>query len=215
MNKEYWKDLIATQLSPILAAMLHSRSTATPIKALLLIAAIFFEGINAFSAGNTGSTGQNAQSSFNNLPPPLPSSTTPYEVLGFDRFPEDFSLIQRRYRELARTYHPDRLVGPDATAEEREIANTNFQRINEAYDTLKTRQDEEEIEVIMMGGNGKRERKVKYKTSTEIREKNPNRVNYDRIVENQTRQNVKAESWIDRGIEYGRHNGDFGPVRRW
>jgi len=195
--------------------MLHSRTTATPIKALLLMASFAFGGVNAFSAGNTGSTGQSAQSSFNNLPPPLPSTTTPYEVLGFDRFPEDFSLIQRRYRELARTYHPDRLVGPDATAEEREIANTNFQRINEAYDTLKTRQDEEEIEVIMMGGNGKRERKVKYKTSTEIREKNPNRVNYDRIVENQNRQNVKAESWIDRGIEYGRHNGDFGPVRRW
>ena len=194
--------------------MLHSKSKATPSKALVLMA-FFFGGVNAFSASNTGSTGQSAQSSFNNLPPPLPSSTTPYEVLGFDRFPEDFSVIQRRYRELARTYHPDRLVGPDATAEEREIANTNFQRINEAYDTLKTRQDEEEIEVIMMGGNGKRERKVKYKTSTEIREKNPNRVNYDRIVENQRRQSVKAESWIDRGIEYGRHNGDFGPVRRW
>ncbi len=196
--------------------MLHSRTTATSIiKALLLSTSVFFGGVNAFSAGNTRSTGQSAQSSFDDIPPPLPSTTTPYEVLGFDRFPEDFSLIQRRYRELARTYHPDRLVGPDATAEEREIANTNFQRINEAYDTLKTRQDEEEIEVIMMGGNGKRERKVKYKTSTEIREKNPNRVNYDRIVENQNRQNVKAESWIDRGIEYGRHNGDFGPVRRW
>mmetsp|Transcript_10661 Transcript_10661/g.17602 ORF Transcript_10661/g.17602 Transcript_10661/m.17602 type:complete len:193 (+) Transcript_10661:83-661(+) len=187
-----------------------------PRAASLLVVFFYFGGsASAFSAG-PGSTGQ-PQSSFNNNepPPPLPSTTTPYEVLGFDSFPKDFAVIQRRYRELAREYHPDRLVGPDATAEEREIANTNFQRINEAYDTLKTRQDEEEIEVIMMGGNGKRERKVKYKTSTEIREKNPNRVNYDRIVENQKRQNVKAESWIDRGIEYGRHNGDFGPVRRW
>jgi hypothetical protein len=194
------------------------RATSTSIKALLLlVAAVFFGGADAFSAGpinNNGSTGQQPQSSFS-TPPPLPSTTTPYEVLGFDTFPKDFSLIQGRYRELARSYHPDRVVGPDATAEEREIAKTNFQRINEAYDTLKTRQDEEEIEVIMMGGNGKRERKVKYKTSTEIREKNPNRVNYDRIVENQNRKNVKAESWIDRGIEYGRHNGDFGPVRRW
>lgn len=197
--------------------MIHPRKTATVMIAVLLLVSVF-GAANAFSANHGGSGQAQSQSSslFNNdPPPPLPSTTTPYEVLGFDSFPNDFSLIQRRYRELARAYHPDRLVGPDASAEEREIANTNFQRINEAYDTLKTRQDEEEIEVIMMGGNGKREWKVKYKTSTEIREKNPNRVNYDRIVENQKRQNVKAESWIDRGIEYGRHNGDFGPVRRW
>ena len=138
--------------------MLPTRAvTSTSIKALLLLlAAVFFGGADAFSAGpinNNGSTGQSAaQSSFSQPPRPLPSSTTtPYEVLGFDSFPKDFSLIQRRYRELARTYHPDRIVGPDATAEEREIANTNFQRINEAYDTLKTRQDEEEIEVINDG----------------------------------------------------------------
>jgi hypothetical protein len=206
---------IAAMLQPPLAM---STSSIKALLLLLLVTAVFSGGVDAFSAGpinNNGSTGQQAQSSFSNPPPPLPTTTTPYEVLGFDCYPKDFSLIQRRYRELARTYHPDRIVAPDATAEEREIAKTNFQRINEAYDTLKTRQDEEEIEVIMMGGNGKRERKVKYKTSTEIREKNPNRVNYDRIVENQTRKNVKAESWIDRGIEYGRHNGDFGPVRRW
>ena len=191
--------------------MTQPRATATAIRALLLVLSVL-GGASAFSAaGNPG-----GQSSFNSdPPPPLPSTTTPYEVLGFDSFPNDFSVIQRRYRELARVYHPDRLVGPDATAEERELATTNFQRINEAYETLKTRQDEEEIEVIMMGGNGKRERKVKYKTSTEIREKNPNRVNFDRIVQNQNRQNTKAESWVHRGIEYGRHNGDFGPIRRW
>ena len=181
--------------------MTQPRATATAIRALLLLVLSIFGGASAFSAAGN--------------PPPLPSTTTPYEVLGFDSFPNDFSVIQRRYRELARAYHPDRLVGPDATSEEREIANTNFQRINEAYETLKTKQDEEEIEVIMMGGNGKRERKVKYKTSTEIREKNPNRVNFDRIVQNQNRQNTKAESWVHRGIEYGRHNGDFGPPRRW
>jgi hypothetical protein len=188
--------------------------TSSSMAALLLLLATFFlilGVLDAFSAGPINSNGQ--ESPFK--PPPLPISTTPYEVLGFDTFPADFTQIQRRYKELAKIYHPDRAVGPDAAAEERQIANSNFQRLNEAYDTLKSRQDEEEIEVIMMGGNGKRERRLKYKTSEKIREQNPNRINYDRIVELRERQNVKAESWVHRGIEYGRHNGDFGPVRRW
>lgn len=180
---------------------------------LMLIVFVMVLGVvDSFSTGPINSNA-NDSSSFRQ-PPPLPI-TTPYEVLGFDSFPKDFTLIQRRYKELAKIYHPDRIVGPDATAEERDIATKTFQRLNEAYDTLKSRQDEEEIEVIMMGGNGKRERKVKYKTSEKIREQNPNKINYDRIVELRDRKNVKAESWVNRGVEYGRHNGDFGPVRRW
>ena len=113
-------------------------------------------------------------------------------------------------------------MGPDATNEEREAANQDFIRINTAYEDLKSRQDEEEIEVVMMGGNfgqGKRDRRVKYKTSEKIRDQNPNKVNYNRIVELQERKNLKARSWRDPGeFDYqqgGRHNGDFGPVRRW
>jgi hypothetical protein len=146
-------------------------------------------------------------------------------VLGLDRTspPGDFAVVQRAYRHLARRYHPDAAVGPDATHEERERANVDFARINEAYEALKSRRDEEEIEVVIMGGNfatgGKRlERRVTYKTSEKIRQANPNRVNTDRILELRDRGNLKGKNWSDPGEfevpEGGRHNGDFGPPRR-
>ena len=135
--------------------------------------------------------------------------------------PKDFAIVHRAYRNMARMYHPDIVVGPDATSEEREKANLDFARIKDAYDDLKARQDEEEIEVVIMGGNfaaGKRDRRVKYKTSEKIRQSDPNRVNYDRILQLRERDNLKARSWRDPGnFDYeqgGRHNGDFGPVRR-
>jgi hypothetical protein len=152
------------------------------------------------------------------------SSRDPHAVLGLDRTapPKDFAEVQRAYRNLARRYHPDAAVGPDATPEERERANFDFARISEAYEDLKSRRDEEEIEVVIMGGNfatGKRDRRVKYKTSEKIRQANPNRVNYDRILELRDRGNLKGRNWSDPGeFEYpqgGRHNGDFGPPRRW
>ena len=63
------------------------------------------------------------------------------------------------------------------------------------------------------------DRRVKYKTSEKIRENNPNRINYDRILELRDRKNLKGRNWSDPGeYEYqqgGRHNGDFGPPRRW
>ena len=106
--------------------------------------------------------------------------------------------------------------------EERERANSDFARISEAYEELKARQDEEEVEVVIMGGNfaaGKRDRRVKYKTSERIRQNDPTRVNYDKILELRERQNLKGRNWSDPGeYEYsqgGRHNGDFGPPRRW
>ena len=60
---------------------------------------------------------------------------------------------------------------------------------------------------------------MKYKTSEKIRQSNPNRIDYDRILELQRRSNLKGTNWSDPGeYEYqqgGRHNGDFGPPRRW
>ena len=75
-------------------------------------------------------------------------------VLGIDRSskPTDAD-IQRAYRELARKFHPDIVVGPDATVDERREANEYFAQINEAYENLKSKQDEEEIEIVIMGGN--------------------------------------------------------------
>ena len=74
----------------------------------------------------------------------------------------------------ARTYHPDVAVGPDATPDEREKASLDFAQIKDAYEDLKARQDEEEIEVVMTGGNfatGKRDRMMKYKSSRKKYEK--------------------------------------------
>ena len=170
-------------------------------------------------------------------PPQTPASTSstdatrddPHAVLGLDPTssppPGDFAEVQRAYRHLARRCHPDVAVGPDATPREREAANAYFARINEAYETLKSRRDEEEIEVVIMGGNfattgrERLERRVTYKTSEKIRQANPNRVNTDRILELRDRGNLRGKNWSDPGEfevpQGGRHNGDFGPPRRW
>ncbi|KAL3764079.1 hypothetical protein ACHAW5_010449 [Stephanodiscus triporus] len=149
----------------------------------------------------------------------------PYAILGLDRSypPEDFADVHRAYRDLARRYHPDVVVGPDATPEERDRANFDFARINGAYECLKGARDETTFDVVLMGGNfevGKRDRRVRIKTSEDIRRSNPDRVNYDRILElRDGGRNLKGRNWSDpEEFEYvqgGRHNGDFGPPRRW
>jgi len=107
-------------------------------------------------------------------PQQLPITDNSYTLLGFDYLspPKDFALVQRAYRNLARQYHPDVVVGPDATEEEREKANADFMRINEAYEDIKSRKDEEEIEVVIMGGNfdnGKRgKRMLHYNTQLSL-----------------------------------------------
>mmetsp|Transcript_24986 Transcript_24986/g.45003 ORF Transcript_24986/g.45003 Transcript_24986/m.45003 type:complete len:235 (+) Transcript_24986:200-904(+) len=199
-----------------------------PSKSAAILASLFFTEVGAFSAHPSErpqpplpNAQHQQQQPVTGKPPPLPVTDDSYTLLGFDWLspPKDFTLVHRAYRALARKYHPDVAVGPDATQEERERASLDFKRISEAYEDLKARQDEEEIEVVIMGGNfaqGKRDRRVKYKTSEKIREQNPNRVNYDRILELRDR-NLKTTRWSDPG-EYdydgGRHNGDFGPVRK-
>ena len=205
------------------------RTTQVSKAALILAFRAFDAG--AFSARPTDHRAAPSDASSYAPPPPppqTPASSTdardPHAVLGLDRTSPrgDFAEVQRAYRDLARRYHPDAAVGPDATPEERERANVDFARINEAYEALKSRRDEEEIEVVIMGGNfatGKRDRRVKYKTSEKIRQANPNKVNCDRILELRDRGNLKGRNWSDPGeFEYpqgGRHNGDFGPPRRW
>lgn len=196
------------------------------VVAILALIAIIHD-VDAFSAQASDrppSTSNAQQQQPFSKPTPLPITDNPHTLLGFDWLspPKDFTLIHRAYRNLARKYHPDIAVGPDATSEERTAASLEFTRISEAYEDLKSRQDEEEIEVVIMGGNfsqGKTTRRVKYKTSEKIRLKNPNRVNYDRIAELRDRKNLKGTNWSDPGeFEYqqgGRHNGDFGPPRRW
>ena len=145
---------------------MRSLNCVTIIAVCIIVSSSLVINVGAFSqpSSNNGShTSQHASpqqqtsSSFitNNQPPPLPETNDPYTLLGFDYMspPKDFTLVHRAYRNLARRYHPDVIAGPDATVEEREQANVNFVRINEAYEDLKARKDEEEIEVVIMGGN--------------------------------------------------------------
>jgi adenine specific DNA methylase Mod len=108
------------------------------------------------------------------------------------------------------------VVGPSASTEDRELANRDFLRINEAYEKLKARQDEETFEIIVMG-NGKVEKQY-YTTSEERRNNDPDRVNFQRILEVRERYpNAKQRNWSDGKYKHppgGRHNGDFGPIRR-
>ena len=140
----------------------------------VVLSLLVFTGVGVFSA-------QPSASASGPKPPSLPVTGNPYTLLGFDRRspPKDFTLVHRAYRALARQYHPDVVAGPDATSEERAQASVDFTRIKEAYEDLKARQDEEEFEMVLMGGNfatGKRDRRVKYKTSEKMRQQDPNRV---------------------------------------
>ena len=160
------------------------------IYAVALVAMMQHLTVSAFSAQPSPPDRQFTK------PPPLPVTDNSYTLLGLDMLspPKDFALVHRAYRGLARRYHPDAVVGPDATKEERDKASLDFARISEAYDDLKAAKDEEEFEVVIMGGNfaaGKRDRRVRYKTSEKIRQNNPNRINYDRITELQNQRNLK------------------------
>ena len=106
---------------------------------------------------------QSVSSSFNK-PPPLPNTENSYTLLGLNQDEKDLTIVQRAYRQLAKLYHPDVCVGPDATNEERERANKDFVRINEAYDNIKSRGGEEEIEVVIMGGNFSQGKRGKWRT---------------------------------------------------
>ena len=126
---------------------------------LWLLGIAFIGGVSSFSSNQPITPPNNNQHQHQQQhqlkQQPLPITDNSYTLLGFDYLspPKDFALVQRAYRNLARQYHPDVVVGPDATEEEREKANINFMRINEAYEDIKSRKDEEEIEVVIMGGN--------------------------------------------------------------
>jgi len=117
------------------------RTTKVSKSAALILAFRAFDA-GAFSARPTDHhrTAPSVQASSHAPPPPpqTPASSSstdatrdPHAVLGLDRTspPGDFAEVQRAYRHLARRYHPDVSVGPDATPREREMANADFARI--------------------------------------------------------------------------------------
>ncbi len=194
-----------------------------PLRSAAVLASLLITDVGAFSAQPSERPPPGAQRPHAAKPPPLPNANDSYTLLGLDRLapPKDFAVVHRAYRALARTYHPDAAVGPDATPEERERAGADFARIGEAYEDLKSQKDEEKIEVMIIGGSftqGKRGQRVRYKTSEKIPEQNPNQMNYDRILELRDRKYLKAASWRDPGendYSQQRHHRDFGPVSWW
>lgn len=115
-------------------------------------------------------------------PPPLPNTDDPLTLLGFDRlFPPTWEQTRRRYKEMVKLYHPDVVVAPDATAEERKAASWDFARINSAFDILKRRDEEEVIEYNVYVDGDKVTQRVD--VSEEGQRNDPYRINYDRIRE--------------------------------
>ena len=58
-----------------------------------------------------------------------------YEILQC-KISDDFEMIKRNYRKLAKEYHPDSL-GSNASASIQQFAKEQAQRINEAYEQIK------------------------------------------------------------------------------
>lgn len=87
-----------------------------------------------------------ASSSSNNSgnrksPPPLPLTSDPLSVLGLDASPESYpngyipsTAVKRAYRQRTAQYHPDAIISPDSTKEERQKANDDFARITAAHE---------------------------------------------------------------------------------
>lgn len=64
-----------------------------------------------------------------------PDASDPYTVLGIDRSAGDDE-VRRRYRELIREHHPDRLMAQGLPEEFVEVANQKMASINAAYDQI-------------------------------------------------------------------------------
>lgn len=74
-------------------------------------------------------------------PPPLPLTSDPLSVLGLDAGPTSYpsgyipsTAVKRAYRQRTAQYHPDAILSPDSTKEERQRANDDFARITAAYE---------------------------------------------------------------------------------
>ena len=67
-----------------------------------------------------------------------PNAKDPYEVLGLSKT-ASFDEVKKRYRKLAREYHPD-FLGSDAHESVVSEATKKLQEINEAYEKIKAKE---------------------------------------------------------------------------
>ncbi|KAL7537865.1 hypothetical protein ACHAXR_008134 [Thalassiosira sp. AJA248-18] len=137
-------------------------------------------------------------------PPPLPNTNNPLRLLGLEPG-ADYDAIRRAYKERVKLYHPDVVVGPDASEDERQAANWEFARINAAFDILKRKENEEVLEYTIFVDGEHVTRTVD--VSEDSRRHDPYRINYDRIKEmNKRRPNERM--WYEEDRDYQqRHNG--------
>ena len=85
-------------------------------------------------------------------PPPLPLTSDPLSVLGLDASPTSYpsgyipsTAVKRAYRQRTAQYHPDAILSPDSTKEERQRANDDFARITAAYEAAVAQQVQYQI----------------------------------------------------------------------
>lgn len=62
-----------------------------------------------------------------------------YAVLNLDPETCTLDVLKATYRQWAKAYHPDSILNPDSTEQERKLANDYFAIINSAYDELTNR----------------------------------------------------------------------------
>jgi curved DNA-binding protein CbpA len=137
-------------------------------------------------------------------PPPLPDTEDPLALLGFDIHypPNTFSEIRRVYKETVKLYHPDVLLSPDSTEQEREVASANFARINSAFELLKKREeDKDNVYSYDMYIDGNRVTK----TASSSYDDDDYRIDYDRIrqvIEYNQRYHPREKMWYEEEYEY-------------
>ena len=60
----------------------------------------------------------------------------PYTILGV-KLNDDFETIKSAWRDLVRTYHPDRMIARGLPEEAINLAEKRIIQINKAYETVK------------------------------------------------------------------------------
>mmetsp|Transcript_11339 Transcript_11339/g.20854 ORF Transcript_11339/g.20854 Transcript_11339/m.20854 type:complete len:407 (+) Transcript_11339:61-1281(+) len=143
-------------------------------------------------------------------PPPLPNTNDPLILLGLDPG-ASFDAIRRAYKGMVKLYHPDVVVAPDASADERQVASWDFAQINAAFDILKRKENEEAHEYSVYVNGERVTRSVA--VSEEARQRDPTFINYDRIIEmaEYRKRHPKAKMWYEDDHDYqSRHNNYEG-----
>jgi curved DNA-binding protein CbpA len=141
-------------------------------------------------------------------PPPLPKTNNPYILFGIHPG-SSIDEIRSAYREMAKVYHPDVVVGTDASADERKEANWDFARVNAAFDMLKSRENGDVFEYSIYV-DGKQETRSVVMPDDRQRS-DPYRINYDRIIEmsEYRKHRPRTRMWYEDDRGYRPRQNDF------